>query len=130
MIGPTFGTELERAGLSGLPIAWLPTGEITGKDDLSAQQKALLDLVLAVHDPRLTPVPSGVTPLQMRRALRQSGMRDQVEAYVLTLDPDSKDAWEWASVIERNNPIIVTGAVALGLSRDEMDDLFRLAGTL
>ena len=75
------------------------------------------------------PAPSSVTPLQMRRALRQLNMRDAVEAAVAGADPDTKDAWEFATIIVRSDPIIAAMAAALGKTEQEVDDLFRLAST-
>lgn len=75
-------------------------------------------------------VPASVTPLQFRRALNQLNMRTLIEDYVKTLDVDSKDAWEYATIFERNNPIIISAAEALNKTSAEIDDLFRLASTL
>lgn len=75
-------------------------------------------------------VPQSVTPLQFRKALNQMNMREMIEDYVKTLDADSKDAWEYATVIERNNPIITSAAEALNKTVAEVDDLFRLSSTL
>jgi hypothetical protein len=69
-------------------------------------------------------------PLQFRRALNQLNLRTQIEQYVHTLDTDSKDAWEYATVFERNNPIITSATQALNKSTEEVDDLFRLASSL
>lgn len=75
-------------------------------------------------------VPQSVTPLQFRRALNQLNMRTSIENYVNTLDADSKDAWEYATVFERNDPIISSAATALNKTSAEVDELFRLASTL
>jgi hypothetical protein len=75
--------------------------------------------------PRL--VPLSVTPLQMRKALRAAGLIDTVTNYVATLDDDSKDAWEYATEIERGNAIIAAGATALNMTSGQVDDLFRAA---
>jgi hypothetical protein len=71
-------------------------------------------------------VPQQVTPLQIRRALRQFGMLDQVNAYVATQSGEVQDAWQFAIAISRNNPMVVAAATALGV---DADALFRLAGT-
>lgn len=75
-------------------------------------------------------VPQTVTPLQMRKALRQLGLRDQVEDFVKTLDADAQDSWEYAIQIERNNQILIQGAIVLGKTEQELDEVFRLASTL
>ena len=51
VFGPTFGDEL-LAALGPVAIAFSPdTGEISGRETLTADQAALLDRVIAAHDP-------------------------------------------------------------------------------
>lgn len=76
-----------------------------------------------------TPILS-VTPRQFRLALNATGMRASIEAYVAAGSQDMKDTWEFATVIERNSPIIAAGAAELGLTEGQIDDLFSLAATL
>lgn len=75
-------------------------------------------------------VPQIVSPLQFRRALNQLNMRTMIEDYVKTLDGDSKDAWEYATQIERNNPMVFNAAKDLNVPDNQIDNVFRLAGTL
>ena len=70
------------------------------------------------------------SPLQIRRALRQAGLKAQADAYAADLDDEAREAWEYATVIMRNDPFIEGARVALGLSESEVDDLFILAATL
>ena len=51
MIGSSFATEVEAAGLMGLPFGWSSDGTISGRDNLTLQQQAALDAVIAAHDP-------------------------------------------------------------------------------
>ena len=81
-------------------------------------------------EPTIPEVPTEVTPLQIRRALRQLGMYDSVAAYIETQSDDVKDAWEYAITIYRNDSMIISAGEALGVTDDEIDDLFRLASTL
>jgi len=78
---------------------------------------------------RLAPIPD-ITPRQIRLAMTQAGIRSQVEAYVAAASQDVKDTWEFATIIERDNAIIVSGAAALGMTDAQIDDLFALASTL
>jgi hypothetical protein len=71
-----------------------------------------------------------VTPLQLRRALRQQGLADAVAAYVAAQDADTQDAWEYAVEIRRTDALIVQAASALGKTEAEIDDLFRGAAAL
>ena len=50
LYGPTFGDELQDAGLGGIPISW-SAYEIFGREDLTAEQNTELDAVIAAHDP-------------------------------------------------------------------------------
>ena len=81
-------------------------------------------------EPTIPEVPVEVTPLQIRRALRQLGMYDSVAAYIETQSDDVKDAWEYAITIYRNDSMIISAGEALGVTDDDIDDLFRLASTL
>lgn len=80
--------------------------------------------------PVVNPVPDSVTPLQIRMAINMMGLRDSVNYYVSTLDQSAQDAWEYATIIERTNPILVNGAIALGKTEEDLDNLFILASTL
>lgn len=73
-------------------------------------------------------VPQSVTPLQARRALRQAGLLDQVNAAAAST-PETKEAWEFARSVERNSVFVATLAAALGLTDSQVDELFRLAET-
>jgi hypothetical protein len=75
-------------------------------------------------------VPAPVTPLQARRALSHAGLREAVEAWVAAQPRDVQDAWEFASEIRRDDPLIAAAAAALSLSTDALDDLFALAAGL
>ena len=81
-------------------------------------------------DPVVNPVPEYVTPLQIRMAINMLGLREAVEAYVATLDQTAKDSWEYATVIQRDNPILVNGAIAMGKTTEDLDNMFILASTL
>ena len=72
-------------------------------------------------------VPQVVTPLQARRAINAAGLRTAIEAAVAAADQDTKDAWEYATEIRRDNPIIAAMAASLNLTGEQIDDLFRAA---
>lgn len=76
------------------------------------------------------PVPAHITPLQARKALREAGYKAAVDQYVAGLSEAEQEEWEYATAIYRDNPIIAAGATALGLTDDQVDDLFRLGDTL
>jgi len=48
MFGPTFGNEIVAAGLQ---IGWMDDGTILGRENLTPEQAAKLDAVIAAHKP-------------------------------------------------------------------------------
>lgn len=71
-----------------------------------------------------------VTPLQIRRALLQQGLLDDVTAFVESADLETRMAWEYAVQIDRNNELIAAAAASIGTTDEDVDELFRLAATL
>jgi hypothetical protein len=73
----------------------------------------------------LPPVPATITPLQARRSLRFFGLMDDVEAALAVADADTREAWEYALEIHRNDPVLLALAEHIGITSDMLDDLFR-----
>lgn len=76
------------------------------------------------------PVPDSVTPRQIRLALNASGLRATVDNAVKAGSQGLKDWWEYSLDIERNHALINGMAAQLGITDQQLDDLFRLAATL
>ena len=57
------------------------------------------------------------TPWQIRKKLNKEGLRDAVEAYVVSeqATQDEKDAWEFATEFREDNPLLVNAASMLGI---------------
>lgn len=100
-----------------------PPRTVPNDDGLEAE-------IAAYFGPAIAPVPESVTPLQMRKALRQMGLKAAVDAYIATLDEETVEEWEYALAIERGNPTLQTAISGMGWTEDQADDLFRLAGSL
>lgn len=66
-----------------------------------------------------------VTMRQARLALLQSGLLANVEAAIT--DPAAKIEWEYALTVDRNSPLVSSLSVGLGLTQQQLDDLFNLA---
>ena len=81
-----------------------------------------------------TQIPSVVTMRQARLALLQSGMLSQVEIAIDAMESPSKEAakieWEYSQEVQRNKPFVQALGSSLGLTSDQLDDLFLLASTL
>lgn len=88
-------------------------------------------------DPSLVPVviPASVTARQARLALLQIGKLDAVSAALTAIpDPAKRKAaqieWEYATVIERNSPLVTSLAAGLGLTAADIDALFEAASRI
>jgi predicted component of type VI protein secretion system len=77
------------------------------------------------------PVPQSVTMRQARLALLQQGLLAQVDTVIDQLpEPDKSAAkieWEYSQTVERDRPLIQALAPGLGLSDEDLDNLFKLA---
>lgn len=74
-------------------------------------------------------VPQSITPRQLRLALLDATLLDEVEAMVAT-DRAMGIWWEYSLDIERNNEYIINAGLALGLTEKQIDDLFISASKL
>jgi hypothetical protein len=130
LIGPSFSQDLAAAGLSGLPIAWGSDGVISGRANLTAQQNAALDAVIAAHNPTKPAVPQIVNAAQARLALNDSGNRSLVEAAIKLASQDVQDFWNYSPQISRHHPVLVGIQQQLGWSDAMVDELFIAAGNI
>jgi hypothetical protein len=81
--------------------------------------------------PPLATVTLEVSAWQLRKALNQTGMRAQIEAFVAaSADQDLKDGWEYAQFFQEDHPFIAQAALLLGLSDAEVKGVFELAAAL
>ena len=70
-----------------------------------------------------------ITPLQAKLQLHRLGLLDEVEAMVAN-DVEIKLYWEYALVIERNHPVLHSIAAQLGLTDEQVDNMFADASKL
>jgi hypothetical protein len=94
-----------------------------------AEKAAALAAVVAPPAPEPPAVPVSVTPLQMRRALRATGLKNTVDAALAAASDEVREEWEYATEIMRNNTTLDQMAHALGKTDAEIDALFQLAAT-
>ena len=73
-------------------------------------------------------VPEEVTKLQLRNAAAQLGVWSTIRD-AINSNPDAKELWELAVAVNRNDLALNSLALAYGWSSEQLDDLFRLAGT-
>jgi hypothetical protein len=75
-------------------------------------------------------VPQSVTPLQARKALIAAGILGTVETWIQDQSEDVRVAWEYASIVERDDPVIAAAATALDMTDAEVDALFIAAAQI
>lgn len=75
-------------------------------------------------------VPESVSPRQIRQALSRADLRQSVETTIAAGDQDTRDWYEYATAFERTNSHVIAMGNLLGVSDSQLDDLWRLAGTL
>ncbi len=74
--------------------------------------------------------PESVTPRQARLALLGAGLLNQVEAMVEQSGGATKITWEYATEINRQDPLITGIGNALGLTEEQINALFINASSL
>ena len=81
-------------------------------------------------EPPAPEVPATITALQARLVLDSMGALEAVEGFINQTGGAAKIVWEYATVIERGSPLVEGAAAALGMTGEQMDDLFRAAAAL
>lgn len=76
------------------------------------------------------PVPQQVTMRQARLELLKRALLDDVEAVITAAGREAQIQWEYASVVERSNPVIAIVQQQQGMTDAQIDDLFREAEKL
>jgi hypothetical protein len=73
-------------------------------------------------------VPSSISMRQARLALLEVGLLSSVDTAIGSLDSPAKERasieWEYATEVDRTNPLVLSLLPVLGLSEDAIDDLF------
>ena len=110
-------------------------GEVEMRAQIAAGKLVTIEGGFAtVVDAPPSPVPQFVTMRQARLALLQAGKLATVNAVVAAMPGMAGDAarieWEFSSTVERHRPLVEALGVSLGMTADQLDDLFRTAATL
>lgn len=69
-------------------------------------------------------VPDRVTALQARKALRAIGLHNTVNQFINQQSEDIQEAWEYATEISYNDPILNAMIAELGWTQAQKDALF------
>lgn len=92
-------------------------------------------LIQGVYTPPYVepPVPrpiTQVTPVQGRIALLNAGLLDQAQAAVNSAGGSVAIWWDYATTWERSHPLLTTLGAGLGLTPDQIDQLFLAASQI
>jgi hypothetical protein len=87
-----------------------------------------------VIPPVIIPIPQEITMRQARLVLLERGLLANVQPAIDSLpEPNKTKAqieWEYSNALQRDNPFVTTLGTALGLSSDDIDNLFITASRL
>ena len=113
--------DIANGGMALLPSDCV---EITDAEAASIREAQLADVPV--------PVPQEVTRFQARAALYQSGLLEAVEAEIAKPETAMmlKLAWQDAQTFKRESQFVAGMAQALGLSAQQLDDLFTAASAI
>lgn len=113
-----------------------PSGEVFGYDEKN-QGDFIEAAILAGWEEQLVwPIPSNsgpvipasITQRQARIAMLDAGILDDVETAIASMTgvegKKAQIAWEWASEIRRDDPLLISIAGCLGLNSEQIDQLF------
>lgn len=98
----------------------------TRQDGIWHEQWSVTDVTPEVYAERLAAYRAGLscTPLQGKIELENQGLLDAAEAEVAAADKITRLAWNNATIWYRTSPMIETLGTGLGLSPDDLDNLF------
>lgn len=84
------------------------------------------------YEEPLPPVPESVSRFQARAALYQSQLLDAVNAIMSNEQTPmmAKLAWQDAQEFRRDSALVQSMGTTLGMTEEQLDDLFRLAATI
>lgn len=103
-----------------------------GKEEHPLEQYCLTQTIASYVAPKvIVVVPTSITQRQCRLKLNQMGKYKDVVTFIENSEDDEiKIEWEYATEIERNNPLVSTLGEQLGLTKEQLDTYFVEASKL
>lgn len=86
--------------------------------------EVLADKVVITRSTPPVQRPDRVTPYQARIALLNAGLLESVNTAVAAAPESVKLAWEYATTVERESPMIAALAETLAITPEQLDQLF------
>lgn len=108
----------------GLPLHWVDcTNEIKAYEYQYINDSFVSYVTAPV-------IPTTVSMRQARLSLLQAELLDEVNIAIENGTEADKITWEYATEVNRSDALVINLSVALGLTEQQLDDLFILASTL
>jgi hypothetical protein len=104
-----------------------------GNSDYARIQElvALNELIIAPYNPPAPPPPvTQITMRQCRLQLLSVGLLDDVETLITQADKAVQIEWEYATTVQRDSELVVTIGSELGLTEQDIDQMFKSASAL
>lgn len=106
-----------------------------GKKEYPLEEYCLTKKIAAYVKPEEIPevvyIPTSITQRQCRLMLVQIGKYQEAVTFIENSQDDTiKIEWEYATEIERNNPLVSTLGEQLGLTKEQLDTYFVEASKL
>lgn len=121
--------ELSEIGVHPVMDAEIPQGHVATGSSLHWDGETVTQVFET--EPAPPPVPETVSRFQARAALLQAGRLGDAEAAVAKAsDPLLSLAWAEAIEWKRSSPALNALAEGIGMTQDEIDDLFRAAALI
>lgn len=112
------------------PAADPPEGEVLLSAELARVDGQVVEQA-TFGPPPPPPVPLAVSKMQAKLALFDAGLLDDVDAYMAgAADARTKLYWAEAADIHRDHPLVAGITALLGLTEQQVDDLFRAAAQI
>lgn len=100
-----------------------------GPVELTPDEEAALRAEWAANAAAIR-IPQVVTMRQARLALSQSGLLASVNAAVQAADEVTQLTWEYSQELKRTDPYVIALGAAIGLTSEQIDQLFIEAAIL
>lgn len=79
------------------------------------------------RDPEPVIIPTEISSIQAKLAIADAGLMGAVQAFIALLPIRDQVYWDCADTFERTHPLIEQARIALGMTQEDIDNLFILA---
>lgn len=110
--------------LPHFPDAFSYSGEYSRELWVEGKQVSIVPIAESIEIPKI------VSMRQARLALLQSNLLETVNQAIANGNEADKITWEYATEVQRTDSLVQNLASGLGLSEQDLDNLFLLASTL